>query len=202
MLRNDLKNLKSTLRVTSFNFVQQHTVYRNVALTSFLALFNRRLIDQGLTGWNMNKKVYFLSLSLLAMPGLAAAGYDLASPEYNLMANELNRDNSNQAAYISQKGNGNGTNAQQDGNHLLAVISQKGNDNQADVSQSGGYSLAYIDQAGSNNDADITQTGYGNTGIIIQRGSGNYASISQPSMGKTAIVVQNSSQMAVRVITR
>ncbi|MRS13605.1 curlin minor subunit CsgB [Enterobacteriaceae bacterium RIT691] len=151
----------------------------------------------------MNKKAYFLSLTLLAIPGfVAAAGVDLASPEYNFVANELNLHSSNQSAYIDQRGSSNGANVQQDGNHLLAVVAQKGNGNQAGISQSGGYSLAYIDQAGNGNDADITQSGYGNTGIIIQRGSGNYASINQQSVGKTAVVVQNSSQMAVRVTTR
>ena len=40
MLRNDPKKLKSTLRVTPFNFWQQHTVHRNVVLTTTAALFN------------------------------------------------------------------------------------------------------------------------------------------------------------------
>lgn len=204
MLRNDPKKLKSTLRVTPFNFGKQHTVHRNVALTSFWALFNSATSNQDSSGWKMNKKVYFLSLSLLAIPGLvAASGYDLASPEYNLVANGLNANLANLAAIVGQQGSGNGTNAQQDGNHQIAVISQRGNSNQADVSQSGGYNLAYVDQAGSSNDADISQSGYGNTGIIIQRGSGNYANISQQqSVGSKTVIVQNSSQMAVRVITR
>jgi hypothetical protein len=42
ILRNDPKKLKSTLRVTPFNFGQQHTVHRNVALTTTAALFNSK----------------------------------------------------------------------------------------------------------------------------------------------------------------
>lgn len=190
--------------MTPFNFRQQHTVHRNVALTTTAALFNKQCIGQDSSGWNMNKKAYFLSLSLLAIPGLAAAsGYDLAGSEYNLVANGLNSNLANQTAIIGQQGYGNGANAQQDGNHQIAVVSQRGNNNQSDVSQSGGYNLAYIDQAGNSNDADISQSGYGNTGIIIQRGSGNHASISQQqSVGSKTVIVQNSSQMAIRVITR
>ena len=204
MLRNDPKKIKSTLRVTPFNFWQQHTVHRNVALTTAAALFNSKRSNQDSSGWNMNKKAYFLSLSLLAIPGLvAASGYDLASTEYNLVANGLNPDFTNQNVIIGQRGYGNGANAQQDGNHQIAVVSQRGNNNQSDVSQSGGYNLAYIDQAGSSNDADISQSGYGNTGVIIQRGAGNHASISQQqSVGSKTVIVQNSSQMAIRVITR
>lgn len=151
----------------------------------------------------MNKKAYFLSLSLLAIPGLAAAsGYDLASSEYNLVANGLNAGLSNETANVDQRGYANGTNVLQDGNRQIAVVSQRGSGNQADIAQSGGYNLAYVDQAGNSNDADISQSGYGNTGIIIQRGSGNQASISQQqSVGSKTVIVQNSSQMSVRVIT-
>ncbi|TDN64584.1 minor curlin subunit [Scandinavium goeteborgense] len=204
MLRNDPKKLKSTLRVTPINFGQQHTVHRNVGLTTTSALFNSNRNSQDSSGWNMNKKVYFLSLTLLAIPGLvAASGYDLASPEYNLVANGLNSNLANETAIVAQQGYGNGANTQQDGNHQIAIVSQRGNGNQSDVSQSGGYNLAYVDQAGSSNDADISQSGYGNTGIIIQRGSGNHASISQQqSVGTKTVIVQNSSQMAVRVLTR
>lgn len=204
ILRNDPKKIESTLRVTPFNFGPQHTVHRNVALTTTAALFNSNRSSQDSSGWNMMKKAYFLSLSLLAIPGFAAAsGYDLASSEYNLVANGLNSDFTNQTAIVDQRGYGNGANAQQDGSHQIAVVSQRGNNSQPDFSQSGGYNLAYVDQAGNSNDADISQSGYGNTGVIIQRGSGNHASISQQqSVGSKTVIVQNSSQMAVRVITR
>ncbi|WP_330982084.1 MULTISPECIES: curli minor subunit CsgB [Enterobacterales] len=151
----------------------------------------------------MNKKIVFLSLSLLAIPGFAAAsGYDLAGSEYNLVANGLNLNTSNENAIVNQRGYGNGTNVLQGGDHQIAVVSQRGNGNQSDVSQSGGYNLAYVEQAGNSNDADISQSGYGNAGIIIQRGSGNHASISQQqSVGSRTVIVQNSSQMSVRVIT-
>lgn len=153
----------------------------------------------------MNKKDLFLSLSLLAIPGLVdAAGYDLATPEFSHMASELSRTYTNQQTYIDQSGSSNRANVQQDGRHLLSVVNQSGNSNQANVSQSGSYNLAIIDQDGSSNKANISQTGTGKTGVILQRGSGNRASIVQPSSTWTssAVVVQNSSHMAVRVITR
>lgn len=151
----------------------------------------------------MNKKLLVLFLSLLATPGIvSAAGYDLATPEYNFYANELNSRGVEQTAIVGQIGNSNTSNTQQDGRHLISVTSQNGSGNRANVEQSGSYNLALVDQVGSSNDADIKQAGYGNTGAIFQRGVGNRASISQTSYGDKTVIVQNTSLMAIRVYSR
>lgn len=154
-------------------------------------------------GDNMKNKLLFMMLTMLGAPGFAtAAGYDLASSEYNLAVNELSVASYNKAAIIGQTGVSNNAQLRQEGSKLLSVISQDGGRNSAKIDQSGAHNLAYIAQAGNSNDASITQGAYGNTAMIIQKGSGNKANITQYGSQKTAVVVQRQSQMAIRVIQR